>query len=417
MKYPFTDKELPENEKNLVLEIVNGINEHYWNPLYKYLSENQNLTKTFSAFVIVPEQIVLYIGRTHLAIEYFGQERINELPDRKSSIRITHYDFTDSQTNLVEDIIGFKFDSTIGNLTFPLPQFSEDLIYPTNKGMDELIELKWNWMAQDAILGINSPGFHIESGQFARMVNARFFDADENGLKTRHIKWLDFLPLVIEDETEKTHVIKVSLTQLKSLVEHDANYIYPLPPKDDYKFNKLPQINRFIELIGCADTSETQLTKFLDEPENRFILTMGFLSKEIHAQKICEWQSEEKESIQPDFLIVRPNGYADILEFKLPKLKGKAVVGKVNRESFSAEINSYISQTRVYKEYFEDPNNRNWVEKKHNIKVRYPRRILVAGRRWNFSSAEWKEILEDYKDIEIITFDDLVDGVVSQFYM
>ena len=105
---------------------------------------------------------------------------------------------------------------------------------------------------------------------------------------------------------------------------------------------------------------------------------MGFLSKEIYPQLILKWQSQNKNDIQPDFLIVRPNGFADILEFKLPNTKSKTVVGKPNRETFSAEINAYIAQTRVYKEYFEDPNNRNWIKEKYNINVRYPKRYLVV---------------------------------------
>ena len=53
---------------------------------------------------------------------------------------------------------------------------------------------------------------------------------------------------------------------------------------------------------------------------------MGFLAKEIHPQVICKWQSEDKPSIQPDFFIERPNGYSDIVEFKLPNTKnGKSI--------------------------------------------------------------------------------------------
>ena len=416
MEHSNTNKKLPKEETNLVLSLMNGINENYWLPLYKYLEKETELIKTFPALLLQHEHIVIYIGRTHLAIEYFGPEKTKELP-KSRGVKVTHYDFADSGTNLFEEIVGFKFESTAMPFTMPIPPYSEDLVYPTNKGMDKLIELKWNWMAQDSIMGINSPGFHVQEGQFTRVVNARFFDADENGLKTRHIKWLDFLPMEIYNETEKTHEIKVSLTELKSLVEHDAHYQYPLPPKDDFKFNKLPQINRFIELVGNSKTTEPQLTKFLEQPENKFILTMGFLSKEIHPQLMLEWQSQNKNDIQPDFLIVRPNGFADIVEFKLPDTKSKTVVGKSNRETFSAEMNAYISQTRVYREYFEDPNNRNWVKEKFKIDVRYPKRYLVVGRRWDFPNDVWKEIIDDYKDIEIITFDELVDGVVSQFYM
>lgn len=401
----------------MIQDLMNGINEHYWAPLYEYLKEHSDLIKTFPAFLIEQEQIVFYVGKNHLAIEYFGKEQTNELPESRN-VHVIHYDYSESKNNLFEEIVGFKFESTIGaDFKLPLPPFSEDLVYPTNKGMDKLIELKWNWIAQDSIMSINGPGFEVEEGKFARIVNGRFFDADENGLKTRHIKWLDFLPLKSTNETADSRELEVSLDRLHALVEFDANYKFPLPPKDDFKFNKLPQINRFLELIGNYNTSETDITSFLERPENKFILTMGILSKEVYSQILCEWQSENRKALKPDFLILRPNGFSDIVEFKLPVLKSKTTVGRHNRETFSAEINSYISQTRVYKEYFEDPNNRKWLEEKHGIRVRYPRRILIAGRRWDFSNDDWKNILDDFRDIEIMTFDDLADGVVSQFYM
>lgn len=118
----------------------------------------------------------------------------------------------------------------------------------------------------------------------------------------------------------------------------------------------------------------------------------------------------------PDFFVVRANGYADIVEFKLPKVKRNTVVERNNREQFSAEINSYIAQTRVYRSYFEDPNNRRWFEKKYGFKVYKPKRYLVVGRRNDFECDEWIEIKSDYTDVEIVTYDDLVDTVVSQFY-
>ncbi|MDC4808472.1 DUF4263 domain-containing protein, partial [Acinetobacter baumannii] len=106
----------------------------------------------------------------------------------------------------------------------------------------------------------------------------------------------------------------------------------------------------------------------------------------------------------------------DIVEFKLPTLKGNTVVGKDNRESFCATLQSYISQTRVYSSYFDDPNNRQWVKDTYGLDVYKPRRILIVGRRSDFNTNEWREIMADYRDLEIMTFDDLIDGVVAQFY-
>ena len=144
---------------------------------------------------------------------------------------------------------------------------------------------------------------------------------------------------------------------------------------------------------------------------------MSFNSVAVKSEIQCEWQSEKKAAIRPDFFIKRPNGYSDIVEFKLPSLKNNTVVGINNRETFSAELNSYIAQTRVYTQYFNDPNNREWVSKHFDIKVKNPKRTLVIGRRRDFLVDDWKDILDEFNNLEIITCDDLVDGVVAQFYL
>ncbi|KVF18807.1 hypothetical protein WJ07_25035 [Burkholderia vietnamiensis] len=143
---------------------------------------------------------------------------------------------------------------------------------------------------------------------------------------------------------------------------------------------------------------------------------MRFGAQSARAELLCEWQSEERKAIKPDFFVVQSNGYADIVEFKLPDIGKKTVTGSENREAFAAWLNSYIAQTRVYATYFDDPNNRRWFEEKYGFKVYKPRRWLIVGRRSDFTSEIWREIISDYRDLEILTFDDLIDGVVAQFY-
>lgn len=83
MEHPHTNKILPKKERSLVLSLMNEISEHYWLPLRNYLNENKELVKTFPALLIDQEHIILYIGRTHLAIEYFGKEQTKQLPESK----------------------------------------------------------------------------------------------------------------------------------------------------------------------------------------------------------------------------------------------------------------------------------------------------------------------------------------------
>jgi hypothetical protein len=396
--------------------VINALNRGYWEPIYQYLQANPHLVNIVPGFLVSPEELILYFGKTHLGIEYTGVERLESLPER-GEINVKIFDYTKSKDNYLEQIIGFEYtDSTI-NFSFPLTGMMEDLIIPTNRGFDKLAELNWHFEAQDSIMVFNVGTPALIENQFTRFINGLFFDANENGLRTRHIKWMDFIP-VVYDETldEENDLYAFDLSPYANLVEHDCHYIYPLPENFDYRHSKLQKINRLIQLVGNNETKETDITQFLSHPDNQFILTMRFGALSIASETTCHWQSAEKPPIRPDFFIVQTNGFADIVEFKLPSAEVE-IVGRENRESFSAQINSYISQTRTYRNYFDDPNNRAWFEQMYNFKVYKPRRILVIGRRWQFETETWKEIVSDYQDLEILTYDDLVDGVVAQLYM
>ena len=79
-------------------------------------------------------------------------------------------------------------------------------------------------------MGINTPCPEPTEGRFTRIVNGIFFDADESGLKTRRIKWLDLIPIKFDGNIEEELVtFKFSLEPMQRFVEHDARYIYPIP--------------------------------------------------------------------------------------------------------------------------------------------------------------------------------------------
>lgn len=398
--------------KEAALAFLQEVFRNYNQLLYLYLKEHPHLVETVSAFLIAPEKIILYAGRTHIGIEYLGSENISELPNC-ISLNVEYRDYSTEECNLFEKIIGFPYESS-SSLEIQLTGTNEDLLMPTNRGWEKLNDLRWNFAAQNSIMGINVSCPKPVENNFARIVNGMFFDADERGLKTRHIKWLDLIPIGFDGSDTDVDVFSFNFTPLRNLVEHDARYVYPLP--DDYKYIQLPKINRFIEVWGNKNSKETDITAHLAKPENEFILTMRFGAQAARAELLCEWQSEERQSIKPDFFIVQANGYADILEFKLPDIEKNIIVGSENREAFAAWLTSYVAQTRVYSTYFDDPNNRRWFEERYGFKVYKPRRWLVVGRRSDFGSDVWREIVADFRDLDILNFDDLIDGVVVQFY-
>ena len=407
-----TTHEVHPTVKPLIMAFMQELMKNYWGPLYHYIQNNPELIRTVPGFLVNHEEIIIYVGRTHIAVEYIGSEVVRELKS-EGTADLRYHDYSTKDCNLFEQIVGFKYDSAI-DFSFPLPNYSEDLLLPTNRGWEKLSELGWNVAAQNSVMGFNTPSPTPMPGQFTRIVNGMFFDADDSGLKSRRIKWLDFFPIHFDGSENEVDSFSFNLVMMNELVKRDAHYRFPMP--DDYKFVQLPKINKFIEVWGNADSTEPDITSYLAKEENKFILTMKFGATDIHSEKICEWQSEQRDSIKPDFFVVQPNGYADIVEFKLPEIAKNVVVGRSNRETFGAWLTSYIAQTRVYSAYFDDPNNRRWFEDKYGFKVHKPRRWLIVGRRSDFDSDVWREIMCDYRDLEIMNFDDLIDGVVVQFY-
>ncbi len=398
--------------KEAVFKIGNKFMKDYQGELWEIIKENPHLKSTFPAFLLNPEKLIYYFGKNHLAIEYIGNSLRNEYKSGYT-LKVEFRDYTKHE-HFFDEILGFQYDGTSG-IRAPLQGPIEGLYSPTNKAFDILKNNGWNFAAQSMALSMNINGFKFSANNFTRLVNCFFYGADKNGLLVRNIKWLDVFPLKIEDVDDANELFKIALwPNMKNQALLDSKYIYPQPI--DFQQEKLMCLNRFVELFSSSSINECDITSFLSQPENQFLLKMAFFAKEIHSEKKCEWQNEEKNPIQPDFFVSMPNGYSDIVEFKLPSTKGDTIVGRDNRESFSAEINSYISQTRVYKEYFEDSQNKKYVENKHGIKVLHPKRWLVIGRRWMLSSDDWKKIEHDYKDFAIRTYDDIVDGIRSQLY-
>lgn len=398
--------------KQLTHQVLEMFMQQYITPMYHYVKDNPELIKAVPGFLMNPEAITVYLGKTHVGIEFEGPEFIEELQSG-THFELRYFDYSVEDCNLLEKIIGFEFDGT-RSFSMPLPPVSQDLIFPTNKGFDKLLELKWNFSAQNSIMGFNVPTPSAADGQFTRIVNGLFFDANDNGLITRQIKWLDMIPIQFDGSDSRVDRFGFNLSVYKDLIQHDAHFVYPVP--DEFKYIQLPKINRFIELWGNKDSSEVDITSFITKADNQFILTMKFGATNIYSELTCDWQSEKRKSLRPDFFVIQPNGYADIVEFKLPNISKSFVVGTENRETFSAWLNSYVSQTRVYASYFDDPNNRRWFEEKFGFKVYKPKRYLVVGRRRDFKADIWREIQADFRDLEILTFDDLIDGVKAQFY-
>ncbi|EMA6356448.1 DUF4263 domain-containing protein [Salmonella enterica] len=180
---------------------------------------------------------------------------------------------------------------------------------------------------------------------------------------------------------------------------------------------KFRNLNAFIELWGNKGTDETTITRFLKDDENKFILTMQFGVKDIYPELRCPEICSQRGSIRPDFFIKKTNDICDIVEFKLPRLKNPIVVGNKNRRKFSILFSTYLAQAKAYVRYFSNENNRGSVYKIHGLQVENHKVTIVVGRCCDINTTEIREIMSEHTDINLISYDDLVDAVVAQLYM
>jgi hypothetical protein len=166
-------EEVHSTIRPLVDAFLKELMTNYLGPLYHYVKESPELIKTVPGFLLGHEKLIVYIGRTHIAVEYIGSEVLEELK-AEGKAEIQYHDYSTKDCNLFEQIIGFEYDSTT-RISMPLPPVSVDLLLPTNRGWDKLTELKWNFAAQSSIMGFNTPSPEPPHGQFTRIINGLFF--------------------------------------------------------------------------------------------------------------------------------------------------------------------------------------------------------------------------------------------------
>ena len=269
-----------KNQNEFASFLLQNIGELYWFNMYKIIKEIGIKPKELTGFLINPEMIVLYIGKTHIAMEYYGSEILNDIKS-ENLFTVKCFDYSqDSESELTffDKVIGIKYDSTMSrDIKITLFELNEGLIIPTNRGMDKLVELNWNFDAQDFIMGFNSGGYNVPESQFARLINCVFFDANDSGLITRRVKWMDFIPLKYENNNETNDRFSIDLPYYAKNWENDLFYKYPMP--EDYKYVKLKKINGFIELFGNKNNIELQITNYIGKVKiNSFYLWL-FLPK------------------------------------------------------------------------------------------------------------------------------------------
>jgi hypothetical protein len=392
-------------------QLVSTYLEPYWRTLWTLVEASEEVRRTIPPFLLRPERVIIYLGRHHWAVEYVGN--LSGPLGEPQPFKVELLDYTWSQ-NLIEDLVQLQYDGTSG-WSLPLSGTVECAFLPSNDALQRLLAAGWNPAAPSSFLAMNVAGVVVMQGDGVRVRNSFFYGVDSespSGVQVRYVRWLDVFPAKMTDVADGADYEPTFWTEPTAIASQDAVYAFPLPV--GYQYEKEDRLNRFIELFLRPESAETEITRFLADPENQFILKIAFAAVTVRSERECLWADSHRVPIRPDFFIETGGGFWDILEFKLPVLSGEPVVGSENRARFSAEISAYIAQTRVYAEYFSDPRNREFVVKQHGIRVHDPRRLVVAGRRSDFNKAEWKDIQADLAGRVVLrTYDDIVDVVMA----
>lgn len=395
--------------EEIIKPVMETLQENYMTPIWEIVNMDDNVKRSLPGFLLNPDKVIFYLGKNYLAIEYVGV--YNKQIVNGWNVETAFFDYSDAE-NFIEQVVGVSFDGT--GIPVPIMDEIDDFFVATTGATEILTNNNWNFLAQEMMFMLNCNGVRLIDGGPKRIRNSFFYTKSNEGLKVRNIQWMEIFPIERVDLDDDNEEIKVTFwPNIYQMALRDSQYT--IPEKFNYQYEKLIILNRFIELYNSDGVSETDITRFLSHVEHQFILKMAFFGQQVNYEKECEWVGDsEKDAIRPDYFITGANGSADIVEFKLPTIKTEsAIVGRNNRETFSAELHSYIAQTRVYSEYFEDPRNREHVNERYNINVYKPRRFLVVGRRWMFPTETWRSIESDYPQITIRTYDDIVDTVMG----
>lgn len=120
---------------------------------------------------------------------------------------------------------------------------------------------------------------------------------------------------------------------------------------------------------------------------------------------------------EPDFLVKRPDGLWEIFEIKTPISTDLMVTSNKNRQRFTAEVLSYISQTTTYEDYFtRNPANRAKIEEEFGVLIQEDLDIkLVIGLTKQLNKRKVHKKCREFRyKIDIITFDDILNRLEQE---
>ncbi|NQV50185.1 MAG: DUF4263 domain-containing protein [Candidatus Marinimicrobia bacterium] len=375
-------------------EIIRDLNSYVFPVIGGALAANPSLRSTLHPAFPFPQKLRIGLLETHLVVEYVGPEN-----PEKSDFDIEGI----WQPASIYEFLGIDF-SHLKAQSLPFPISLENIQFFLGNGMDLLGDYLYDVVANPNDLFLNMIPEIGVSDEPTYISNTTFIWSDQDDhLCVRRIDFLEIFP--IHEEGWAYHT--------KDSYRHFANFLinYEVPK---YSIDIHSALNGFIELISDDRSSEPQITKYLEShPE---ILQLSFGTNELNPQTDLVWQyPTDKDDLKPDFMPIKMDGYADIIEFKLPRFKAKPIVGKKTRSHVSYEIDVAIAQIDEYANWVSQDVNRTWLEKTKGIKVYQPNTYLVIGHSSEFSAKD-RQRFRSRRNATVFTYDEFIELARMQLY-
>jgi hypothetical protein len=177
---------------------------------------------------------------------------------------------------------------------------------------------------------------------------------------------------------------------------------------DPEKGHNLTIASQFASAYLFYGLRETTIGNFLNQhPEiiQKAISTQKFIY-EPYLKWIEKSPENKDETINPDLMIEREDGFYDIYDLKTALLDKKSLTkGERSRRRFIDYIEEGVAQLANYEEYFIYAKNCEYALNKYGIKVDKPNLVLVVGNFDNVNKTEIEEASRRLKNITIIDYD------------
>lgn len=215
--------------------------------------------------------------------------------------------------------------------------------------------------------------------------------------------------LIVPDRTDKLRVLPSSDLGAANL-KLTPGLTVTATPRITYPKTRgfwLPEAARLEDLINDPSVQERDLQSFFEH--NPHLLAGTSYDRVVPHPVLVR---DESGPLIPDFMLEPVDGFADVLDLKLPRVP--IVAGRKDRMRPAAPVSEALAQVREYRAYFEDPAHREAVQERYALQAYRPTVAVVIGRdpgpgRDRF---ELRRIWDDLPGhVNLMTYDELLRQV------